>query len=86
MKTAILALCTFLKGAFSETDGAPSSSRLLSAATVITSCVAVLRISFKTNALPDRLDMLALFMAAAPYTANAMRNALQSFAGKTPTP
>lgn len=65
-----MAFKEFIKQAFCD-NGQPSSSRLLTAATTLSSIVALLTVVFKTHVLPDgtALGGLGAF-AASPYAVN----------------
>lgn len=57
----------FIKSAFSD-KGQPSSSRLLTAVTTLSSAVGFLFVVFKTHALPDGTALTGLgAYAASPY-------------------
>lgn len=60
----------FFKLAFCD-NGVPSSSRLLTAATTLSSIVALLAVVFKTWHLPDGTALMGLGgFAASPYAVN----------------
>jgi len=60
----------FLKLAFCD-NGTPSSSRLLTAVTTLSSVVALLAVVFKTWHLPDGTALMGLGgFAASPYAVN----------------
>src|SRR5882724_8246634 len=60
----------FIKQAFSDT-GQPSSSRLLTAATTLSSIVALLVVVFKTGHMPDGMSLTGLgAFGSSPYPVN----------------
>ena len=60
----------FIKQAFSD-NGQPSSSRLLTAATTLSSVVALLSVIFKTWHMPDGMALTGLgAFASSPYAVN----------------
>lgn len=57
----------FIKQAFSD-NGAPSSARLLTAFTVLTSAIGLLHVCFASNHLPDGMALTGLgTYAVSPY-------------------
>lgn len=60
----------YIKQAFCD-NGTPSSSRLLTAFTTLTSAVALLYFVFKTHTMPDGLALTGLGgYASSPYAVN----------------
>lgn len=72
----------FVQGLFSEPDGTPSSSRVITFLATLVWLVMLSVHFFKTGQLPDWMQLLAGSSgAAAPYLANQLR---QFLGGKPP--
>ena len=72
----------FWKGVFSESDGTPSASRVLTALTVLTSCAAFGHVVYHTHAIPDVTIMTGLGgFSVAPYSINQLKQIAKSWGG-----